>query len=287
MSTEVEQQPTPAVTEENGATTAPAETAQNGEEAKRNGVTKKEVAPPKDPKTETAEWLKQQNKKAIQKANFYILQWIINEVYGEEEQKPELPKTGFVTKQEFLGFLQDGTLLARLANKLKPGAVETVKEGEDAKTKENQKANVDGFTAFAKEHVPEETVFSFEDLEKGKESFLKVFVTLFQLALKASEFQRPGIDFDQLFKELSEIVPKKFWQKLLDNLNNAGTYVNTFVRRTFNRTINAQAEQNGTATTNGVHANGTENDIHEEPNGVPNGTKVEEKKEEAPAVAAN
>lgn len=87
MSTEVEQQqPTVApVTdkpaEENG-NGAPATTTEvtetvvvtsNGEpkaeEKKNGGAAKKEVEPPKDPKTETAEWVDQQNKTVIHKVN--------------------------------------------------------------------------------------------------------------------------------------------------------------------------------------------------------------------------
>lgn len=317
MSTEAEQ-PTvapvtdkPIVADENGTaiavsepvaeTTTETTATQNGDskKEKKNGATKKEKEPevPKDPKTETQEWLNQQHKKVIHKANYHLVKWTINESYAEDDAaKPVLPKSGLVTRREFMNNYKDGDILARLANHLKPGTIESVKEGEDAKVKENQKLNIDGFIAFAKEHLPEEQVFSYEDLEKGKEGFPKVFVTLFQLMLQASEaFQRPGVDFEQLFKELSEIVPKKFWQKFLGNLNNFGTVVNSFVRRSLSRSASngqvteaAQPDQNG-AITNGVHTNGTtvEHEENGAPNGTPNGTKVEEKKEEAPAITAN
>lgn len=64
--------------------------------------------------------------------------------------------------------------MGRLANKFQPGAAEAVKEGEEAKTKENQVANIKVFESVAKQHVPEEQVFTHEDLEKGKESYVKV-----------------------------------------------------------------------------------------------------------------
>jgi len=303
MSTEVEQ-PTVAVSaiekpadEINGAPVASTTetttiiTVQNGDSKtaeKNNGTAKKEPEVPKDPKTETAEWLKQQHKQAIQKANFDLLKSAVNQAYEPEDpSKPTLPASGFVTQKQFIGYLKDGVILARVANKFKPGSVETVKEGEDAKVKENQKSNVDGFVTFAKEYVPEEQLFNYEDLEKGKESFVKVFVALFQLMLKAPEhFQRDGIDFDQFIKDLGEVAPKNFKQQVLDKFGSLGNYISSLVRRPFARSNNNAAEQNGTAT-NGVHTNGTTTTepAHEE-NGVQNGTKVEEKKEEAPVVVA-
>jgi len=308
MSTEAEQPTvapvtdTPIVVEENGAPLEVSEpfvepTTQNGEskEGKKNGAVKKEPEPPKDPKTETVAWLNQQHKKAIHKASYTILKSIVDEAYVEDDaSKPVLPKSGFVTRREFINYIKDGVSLARLAKKFKPDAVETVKEGEEAKVEENQKANVEGFITFAKEHVPEDQIFSYEDLTKGKEEFPKVFATLFQLLLAAPKaFNHPGIDFENFFKELSEIVPKKFWQKFVDNLNNVGSVIQTFVRRPFTRSASngqvsesVEPEQNGAAT-NGVHTNGTTTEVVHEENGVANGTKIEEKKEEPPAVAAN
>jgi hypothetical protein len=79
MSTEVEQQPTGAVVtekavivEENGS--APATettTVQNGDSKKedKNGTVKKEPEPPKDFKTQTTEWLNEQNKTIVHKVN--------------------------------------------------------------------------------------------------------------------------------------------------------------------------------------------------------------------------
>jgi len=302
MSTEAEkqQQATPAAAAESTTAVESVETktvvtVTNGDSSaeKKNGSAKKEVEP-KDPKTETAEWIEQQNKAAIHKANHDVLDWIITEAYTEEEKdkKPVLPKSGFVTKKEFVEYFKDGVLLARFANKLKPGAVESVKEGEEAKTAENQKANVDGFLAFAKEHLNEDQLFTSEDLEKGKESYLKVFVALFQLAYKIPEaFQRSSFDFEKFFTELATIVPKSFVQKFKENFTNFAQTINAAVRRPFTRSpSNVGAEQNGAAAPeNGV--NGTSETAAaattEEHTGQ-NGNVVEKKTvEEAHAVAAN
>jgi aminopeptidase C len=144
-----------------------------------------------------------------------------------------LPKSGFVTRNEFVGYFKDGVLLARLANKFQPGAAEAVKEGEDAKSKENQQANMNVFASVAKEHVPEEHQFTHDDLQKGKESFPKLFVNLVQLMIKApaEHFKQAGGNFDQLITEISSIQDQKFFQKFINGINNIGQHISTFVKK--------------------------------------------------------
>jgi len=298
MSTEVEQQqPTVAPIEQNGepVVEAPA-TAANGEhktEEKKNGHVK-EVEPPKDPLTDTIGWMKDQPKEGIHKANFYLLDWYISETFAEDDaNKPVMPESGFVKNREFIEKVKDGVVLARFANIFEPGSVETVKEGEDAKTEENQKANVEAFITFAKKHLAEDQVFTFDDLKKGKAEHAKVFLTLFQLMTKSTSdsFKRPRGDFDRFVKEVTEVVPKKFLQKVLGGLNTVRDQImipvnsfSTFALRPFKRS-NSNVQQPEQPAENGATTNGTTEETHE--NGVSNGTKVEEKKEEVPAVAAN
>lgn len=223
-------------------------------------------------------------------ATFYLLDWYINELFAEDDtNKPSLPESGFVTKSEFIEKIKDGVVLARFANLFEPGSIETVKEGEEAKTEENQKANVEGFIAFAKKHLPEEQVFTFDDMKKGKREFFKIFLTLFQMMIKSSaeKFKRPGGDFDRFIKEVTEVVPMKLVQKVLCHLTTVRDYVNTVVRRPvgiLSKSINSplqfkrnnsNVQQPEEPAENGATTNG---ETHE--NGVPNGTKAEEKKEE-------
>lgn len=84
--------------------------------------------------------------------NYQVLDWAQQLAVEDEEQRQTLPgKNDAVTKSQFLGFLRDGTLLAKLANRLQPGAIETVHEGEDAKDKTKQTSNINAFITFAKE----------------------------------------------------------------------------------------------------------------------------------------
>jgi len=292
MSTEVEQQPAPAVapiTEENGVPAAEATTAPNGEtateEKKQNGKAKKEPELAKDPKEDFSGWLKQQNNKAVHKADYLLISGVIDKAFPEgATNKPSLPENGFVTKREFVDKLKDGFILAHLANTLKPGAVEQIKEGEEVKSEENQKANVDAFLAVAKEFIAEDQLFTFEDLKKGKEHHQKIFNALLHLLYKTE-----SAEIDQFIKEIGEVEPEKFLNKLKDRFISFAVYTRTLVTKPFTRS-NSQTEQPATEEQNGkngVHTNNTTETSHEE-NGVSNGTKVEEKKEEQiPAVAAN
>lgn len=179
-------------------------TATNG--IKKTKKPKAEPEPPKDPKDpkETIAWLKAQKKPAVHKVNYEVLSWVNDRL--EEPKRQSLPGSqDKVTRGEFLGFLKNGTVLAHLANKLSPGSVETVHEGEAAADKANQVINVQSFLNFVKEKVAlaEDQVFSVEDLqEKGKEGFDAVFNTLFHLGLQAKEkFDEVSIDAERIVEE--------------------------------------------------------------------------------------
>jgi hypothetical protein len=170
------------------------------------------------------------------------LEWAIGETYAEDDKdKPVLPKSGFVKRREFINYLKDGVILARLANNFQPGAAEAVKEGEEAKTKENQQSNINVFSSVAKRYVSEDQVFTHDDLEKGKENYVKVFSTFFKVmsASSAEHFKRPGGDFDQFVNEVAAVVPQKFWQKLVSSFNTAGDYITGFVRRPVSLPLNS------------------------------------------------
>lgn len=147
-----------------------------------------------------------------------------------------MPKSGFLTKNEFVNLYKDGVLLGRLANKYQPGAAEAVKEGEEAKQKENQVANLNVFNSLAKQYVSEDQLITFEDFEKGKESYPKIFSTLFKLALVSSgeQFKVPGANFEQFKSEIEAVSNQKFLQNLVSKLHNATDYISTLIRRPVN-----------------------------------------------------
>lgn len=81
-----------------------------------------------------------------------MLEWAQQLAIEEEDKRQMLPgKSDSVTKNQFLSFLRDGSLLAKLANRLQPGTIETIHEGEAAKDKTNQASNINAFINFAKE----------------------------------------------------------------------------------------------------------------------------------------
>ena len=93
--------------------------------------------------------------------NYQVLNWMQQLAIEEEDKRQPLPgKNEAVTKNQFLGFLRDGIVLAKLAERLQPGSVETIHEGEEAKNKEKQTSNINAFINFAKEKVglPEQQV---------------------------------------------------------------------------------------------------------------------------------
>lgn len=84
--------------------------------------------------------------------NYRLLDWAQQLAIEEEDKRQILPgKSDAVTKNQFLSFLRDGSLLAKLANRLQPGTIETIHEGNAAKDKANQASNINAFINFAKE----------------------------------------------------------------------------------------------------------------------------------------
>lgn len=202
---------------------------------KTNGEAKKKkeekvVAPPeppKDPKEDLSGWMKQQIPDAVHKINYSVLDWAQKLAIEDESQRQKLPgrREGYTTKSEFVAFLCDGSLLASLAKKLTPDAVETVHPKEEAiKEKEKQTSNLQAFANFVKEKVglPEEQVFSIDELQKkGKAGYDAVFTTLLQVALNAEEkFNAIGVTIDGLVEEASKAVKASRLQNLLATVQN-------------------------------------------------------------------
>lgn len=83
----------------------------------------KEPEQAKDIREDALGWIAQQIPPAVHKVNYFVLDWAQKVAYGDGE-RPSLPgKDGSVTRNQFLAFLRDGKLLAALANKLQPGAI--------------------------------------------------------------------------------------------------------------------------------------------------------------------
>jgi len=221
MSAEVQQAPINSAEEQPNTNGAEVEAAApsnlNGNNAE-NPETKKEVNPSEDP----IGWVKQQNKAVMHKVNYHILEWIHNLALEETESR-EIPVRdhGFVTRGQFLEDLRDGFLLARLANKLFPGSIETVNTSEAAKAnKEHQNANLEAFLQFAKDKAGIEQLFEVNSLqEKGKAGFEAVFNTIFNLGLVAQEkFGQVGLDIPKIAEDSASAVESSFVQNILNQL---------------------------------------------------------------------
>ena len=76
---------------------------------------------------------------------------------AEDDESKRTPTPGAkkesTSPKQFTSFLQDGSVLAKLANKLQPGSIETVHEGDDVKDKEKQTDNINNFISFLKDKV--------------------------------------------------------------------------------------------------------------------------------------
>ncbi|KAK6106027.1 hypothetical protein QQG55_22605 [Brugia pahangi] len=175
----------------------------------------------KDPREDPIGWVNSLIPGAVHKVNYRLLDWAQQLAIEEEGKRQTLPgKSDAVTKNQFLSFLRDGSLLAKLANRLQPGTIETIHEGDAAKDKANQTSNINAFINFVKEKagLSEEQVFTAADLqEKGKAGYQAVFNTLMQLALKAQGiFEQKGIDVEQLIQTASQVVPTNLVQTILN-----------------------------------------------------------------------
>uniref|UniRef100_A0A7E4VAP2 Calponin-homology (CH) domain-containing protein n=1 Tax=Panagrellus redivivus TaxID=6233 RepID=A0A7E4VAP2_PANRE len=178
--------------------------------------------PPKpiDPREDPIGWVGSLFPVGVHKANHLLLQWLQAGAIEKEEDRAPLPgREELVTKNQFLNYLRDGTLLAKFANAVAPGSIEKVHEGEDAKVKDNQKANIEGFITFVKEKagLTEEQVFTTEDLQdKGKAGYNAVFNTIFNLGLKAQEkLNANGINVDQIVEAAQTAVKSSIIQQIL------------------------------------------------------------------------
>uniref|UniRef100_A0A1I7ZTX1 Calponin-homology (CH) domain-containing protein n=2 Tax=Steinernema glaseri TaxID=37863 RepID=A0A1I7ZTX1_9BILA len=226
---------------EEAAAEAPAAAVEE-EKKEEQKEEEKQPEPPKDPKEDPVGWVGSLIAPAVHKVNHEVLTWAQQLAVDEEEKRKPLPgKNGAVTKNQFLGFLRDGTLLAQLANKLQPGAVETVHEGEAAQQKENQQANLEGFLNFVKEKaaLSDEQVFSATDLlEKGKAAYPAVFGTLARLGLVSQEkFEQKGLDMDAISEMASQVVKTSIIQTILN-----------FFRRARARTTQAAKSEKAAAS---------------------------------------
>lgn len=127
-------------------------------------------------------------------------------------------------------------------------------EGEAAKEKANQTANLENFISFLKNKVglADNEVFSAADVqEKRKGGFGAVLATLVKLASKAQErFAQEGLDPEHLIQIGKQAVQSNFIQ----------TIINFFKKRP------ATVAQDKKEQEEVVVANGTENTLKEEVN---------------------
>jgi len=225
MSAEVQQPPVnPAASPEepstNGAQVDAATPSNlNGNSTENSEAKKeKEVNLSEDP----IGWVKQQNKAVMHKVNYHVLEWI-HKLALEDTENRAIPVRdhGFVTRGQFLEDLRDGFLLARVANKLFPGSIETVHTSDAAKAnKDNQNANLEAFLQFAKDKAGIEQLFEVNNLqEKGKAGFEDVFNTLVNLGLVAQEkFGQVGLDISKIAEDSASAVESSFVQNILNQL---------------------------------------------------------------------
>jgi len=156
-------------------------------------------------------------KPQAKKVAYQVLDWV-NKLTG----KTDAPVPGNADKQEtsskdFMQYLKDGALLAKLANVLQPNSVKTVHESTE---KDKQMENIKNFLNFVKEKAGlgvADTVKA-EDVQAGKTSaFGGLLATLVALGGKATESfgGAQGLDLDGLLKTVQDFVPKSFLQTLL------------------------------------------------------------------------
>jgi hypothetical protein len=213
----------PEVTTNGDATVAAEATATTTTDAAAVVEKPEEIVKVVDPRENPVEWVKSIVTPAVHKANHHVLAWMQNQISPTEEEKQPLPgKDGAVKKSEFLNFLKDGTMLAKFANALAPGSIETVYDGEEAKVKENQVTNIQNFINFAKETAgfSETEVFTVDDLQgKGKSGYNAVFNTLFQLGVKAQEkFNATGLDVDSVVEAAKSAIKEHSLKQRILNL---------------------------------------------------------------------
>lgn len=189
-------------------------------------------------------WISAQKPAAIHKVNSIVCNWMVGLVNeGSETPVVTAPgKNDNVTKNQFLAFLKDGTVLAHFANKLSPNSIETIHEGESAQVKENQTSNIEGFIKFAKEkfELSDDHVFSVADIqEKGKEGYQAVFNTLARIGMSVKEkFEKEGLNIDSITESAAKVTQNKIFVTLLGLFNRAKAAL------TVKRTIGEKASDN-------------------------------------------
>jgi len=163
-------------------------------------------------RADPVQWLQSLATPALHKVNFYLLNWLNSMAEPDADQRISPPGTlkESTTKNQFLGFLRDGTVLAKLAKRFQPGTEVIVKEGEEAKEKSNQLANIDAFLEFVKQRVglSDDQVFPASALlDEGKPGYVKVFKTIAQLAMNTSTtLGVEGIQPEKLVEVASQAV---------------------------------------------------------------------------------
>ncbi|GMT26981.1 hypothetical protein PFISCL1PPCAC_18278, partial [Pristionchus fissidentatus] len=205
--------------EEKKAEETPAVVEEKKEEEKKE---EKVEEPPKDIREDPIGWIGQQIPQAVHIANYQVLDWAQKFAVEDEAKRQPLPgKNGAVTRNQFLAFLKDGTLLAGLAKKC--GAnVETIHEGEAVKNnKDNQTANIQAFADWAKDNLglPEDKVVTVADLlEKGKAGYPQVFHAVWAAGSQAVEKfgATTGIDVDSVTAAASQAVKSNIVQTILN-----------------------------------------------------------------------
>jgi len=270
--------------EQNGTAT-PAKTA-NGS-ANGHAKEKKVKKAPINPKENPEGWLDQvlKSNASLNKVNYLILKWIQETVEEDESKRKPLPgKPNSVEPKQFVSWLTDGVVLAQLANKLQPGSVESVHEGEAAADKANQTSNLQSFIDFKQKEgiAPEQTV-SVEELQgKWKTAYQSLFKTLYYTTTQAQQKfnTATGLDAQQIADEITSMGKFPMFQRVRQSVSGmiadllAATHSPSKASNGVQKdaTAETEAENGGEAS----HTNGTANGEH----------PAEEKKPEAEAPAA-
>lgn len=165
-------------------------------------------------------WVGSQGKGVLKKVSYAVLEWLYKTV-GKSDPVPGAKKQE-TTGKEFLGVIKDGSLLCDLANKLQPGAVQSVHKAEENATleAEKQKENQQNFLSFAKDKagVKESDLFKPDDLESPK-GLPAVLATLTSLGAGAKEkFGVEGLNVESLMKMAAESGAKNFVMGLINRI---------------------------------------------------------------------
>jgi hypothetical protein len=156
------------------------------------------------------------SKSTTKRVAYQTLDWANKLIGNNNAQIPGAEKQA-TTPKDFMGYVKDGVMLAKLANVLSPGSVETVHESQE---KEKQTANISGFLNFIKDKagIPLADTVKAEDVQAGKTSaFSGILGSLVTLGGQAVEkfSAGQGLDLDSFVKLAQDYIPKSFLQQLL------------------------------------------------------------------------